>query len=44
MATVTKPEEGYVATGSRNGFHTEHLSFILTEMQVLPRNYADAKW
>ena len=28
----------------RKGYHTEHLGFILAEMQFLPRAYPDAKW
>ena len=31
-------------SGSREGNHTEHLGFILAEMQFLPRAYPDAKW
>lgn len=30
--------------GSRKGNHTEHLGYILAEMQFLPRAYPDAKW
>ncbi|MDA9001829.1 phenylacetate-CoA oxygenase subunit PaaI, partial [bacterium] len=30
--------------GGRQGRHTEQLSFLLAEMQVLPRTYPDAKW
>ncbi len=30
--------------GSRSGNHTEHLGYILAEMQFLPRAYPDAKW
>ena len=35
---------GYHATGSRKGYHTEYLGYILAEMQYLPRAYPDAKW
>ena len=28
----------------RDGFHSEHLGFILATMQYLPRSYPDAKW
>ncbi|MBK7130895.1 MAG: phenylacetate-CoA oxygenase subunit PaaC [Crocinitomicaceae bacterium] len=28
----------------RNGFHTEYLGHLLSEMQFLPRAYPDAKW
>lgn len=30
--------------GSRKGNHTEHLSYILAEMQILPRSFPDARW
>ncbi|MCF6306356.1 MAG: phenylacetate-CoA oxygenase subunit PaaC [Flavobacteriaceae bacterium] len=44
MADLTYPEGGYQATGSRKGYHTEYLGFILAEMQYLPRAYPTAKW
>lgn len=43
-ATLKKPADAYMHSGSRDGVHTEHLGFILTEMQYLPRAYPDAKW
>ena len=43
-AKLIRPKDGYMATGSRKGIHTEHLGFILAEMQFLPRAYPDAKW
>ncbi len=43
-STLTKPENVFMQTGSRKGIHTEHLAFILAEMQALPRMYPDAKW
>ena len=43
-AKLKKPTDGYMATGSRKGIHTEHLGFLLAEMQFLPRAYPDAKW
>ena len=43
-AKLKKPEDGYMATGSKKGIHTEHLGFLLAEMQYLPRAYPDAKW
>ena len=30
--------------GGRMGRHTEQLSYLLAEMQVLPRTYPDAQW
>lgn len=44
-ATLSVPEiNNFMRTGSRKGVHTEHLGFILAEMQFLPRAYPDAKW
>jgi ring-1,2-phenylacetyl-CoA epoxidase subunit PaaC len=43
-AKLKRPEDSYMATGSRKGIHTEHLGFLLAEMQFLPRAYPDAKW
>ena len=44
-ATLTIPDtKGYMATGGRNGVHTENLDYILAEMQVLPRSMPDATW
>ncbi|NIT62206.1 MAG: phenylacetate-CoA oxygenase subunit PaaC [Aliifodinibius sp.] len=44
-ATLNLPlDEGYKSSGSRAGRHTEHLGYILAEMQILPRSYPDAKW
>lgn len=30
--------------GGKQGLHTEHLSYLLAEMQVLPRTYPGATW
>ncbi len=37
------PEEEFMFQGGRNGHHTEHLGYILAEMQFVPRAYPDAK-
>jgi len=41
---LTIPENTYMLIGGRKGVHTESLSYILNEMQMLPRMYPDAKW
>jgi ring-1,2-phenylacetyl-CoA epoxidase subunit PaaC len=28
----------------RDGFHSEHLGYMLATMQIIPRSYPDAKW
>lgn len=44
-ATLTHPDdEQYMATGCRNGFHTEHLGPLLAQMQFLRRSHPDAEW
>lgn len=43
-AKLTRPEDGYMATGGKRGMHTEYLGFLLAEMQFLQRAYPDAKW
>jgi len=44
QATLNIPAASFMMKGSRTGNHTEHLGFILAELQFLPRAYPDAKW
>ncbi len=37
-------ENVFMQTGGKTGTHTEHLGFILAEMQYLQRTYSDAEW
>jgi ring-1,2-phenylacetyl-CoA epoxidase subunit PaaC len=43
-ATLKLPAESYGMKGGREGKHSEHLGFILAELQFLPRAYPGAKW
>jgi ring-1,2-phenylacetyl-CoA epoxidase subunit PaaC len=44
-ATIQIPSvNSFTRVGSRKGNHTEHLGYILAEMQFLPRAYPGAKW
>jgi len=43
-ATLKQPAEAFMMKGGREGKHTEHLGYILAELQFLPRAYPDAKW
>jgi ring-1,2-phenylacetyl-CoA epoxidase subunit PaaC len=43
-ATLTVPESKWFQSGSREGVHTESLSYLLGEMQSLARAYPGAKW
>ena len=41
--TDTQPHQGYVAQGHL-GLHSEHLGFLLAEMQSLARAHPQAVW
>lgn len=44
-ATLTRPEDGWMQSGGKQGtHHTEHLGYLLAEMQFLPRAHPDARW
>lgn len=44
-ATLTRPaDEGWIPRGGRDGLHTEYLSYLLAEMQVLHRAHPGASW
>ncbi len=44
-ATIIKPDDSrYMSKGGINGIHTEHLGFLLAEMQFLPRAYPGTQW
>jgi ring-1,2-phenylacetyl-CoA epoxidase subunit PaaC len=43
-ATLERPADGWAPTGGRTGVHTEHLSRLLAEMQVLHRAHPGAQW
>jgi ring-1,2-phenylacetyl-CoA epoxidase subunit PaaC len=43
-ATLARPEDGWAPEGGRRGLHSEHLSYIVAEMQSLPRMFPGASW
>lgn len=45
-ATLQSPEQGkaWMQTGGKTGKHTEHMGFLLAEMQYLQRAYPGATW
>jgi len=43
-ATLPVPADCFMQTGGRKGVHTEHMGFILSEMQYLQRTYPGAEW
>ena len=44
QATVARPEDGWSIRGGKDGIHSEHLGYLLAEMQSVPRAYPDARW
>jgi ring-1,2-phenylacetyl-CoA epoxidase subunit PaaC len=43
-ATLTLPQPGWTQRGGKRGVHTEHLGFVLAELQFLQRAYPNATW
>lgn len=43
-ATLAIPEDEWMAGGGKQGRHSEHLGFLLAEMQFLQRAYPGATW
>jgi ring-1,2-phenylacetyl-CoA epoxidase subunit PaaC len=44
-ATLPMPKESvYMQRGGKDGIHTEHLGYILAEMQYLQRTYPGCEW
>jgi len=43
-ATLTMPEKQWMASGGKQGRHSEHLGFLLAEMQYLQRSFPGATW
>ncbi|MBX2801846.1 MAG: phenylacetate-CoA oxygenase subunit PaaC [Myxococcales bacterium] len=43
-ATLQRPADGWMQTGGKQGEHTEHLGYLLAEMQHLQRTYVGASW
>lgn len=43
-ATLQIPEKHFIRKGGKTGLHSEHLGFILAEMQYLQRAYPGAEW
>jgi ring-1,2-phenylacetyl-CoA epoxidase subunit PaaC len=43
-ATLTRPAAGWMQKGGRQGRHSEHLGFLLAELQHLQRSHPGATW
>jgi ring-1,2-phenylacetyl-CoA epoxidase subunit PaaC len=43
-ATLARPKDGWMHSGGRGGRHSEHLSYLLAEMQSVPRAVPAERW
>src|SRR5690554_6484707 len=43
-ATLKIPESKYFHKGGKQGIHTEHMGFILAELQYMQRTYPNLEW
>jgi ring-1,2-phenylacetyl-CoA epoxidase subunit PaaC len=43
-ATLSLPQPGWAQKGGKRGIHSEHLGFILADLQFLQRAYPNATW
>lgn len=43
-ATLTKPADKWMQEGGKDGRHSEHLGYILPELQYMQRAYPNMKW
>lgn len=43
-ATLVLPSQSFSKTGGKKGMHSEHLGYILAELQYLQKSYPGANW
>lgn len=44
LATLECPADGWMRSGGKTGRHTEHLGYILADMQYVQRTYPNSVW
>ena len=43
-ATLNIPEKTFMQSGGKEGMHTEHLGYILADLQFMQRAYPNSEW
>ncbi len=43
-ATLAVPQNVFMQTGGKQGIHTEHMGYILADLQYLQRTYPNSQW
>lgn len=44
IATIAVPESKWFQKGGKHGVHTEHLGYMLSDMQYMQRTYPNLEW
>jgi ring-1,2-phenylacetyl-CoA epoxidase subunit PaaC len=44
VATLKTPESKYFQKGGKQGIHTEHLGYLLSDLQYMQRTYPNMEW
>ena len=43
-ATLIVPENPYFQKGGKHGIHTEHMGYLLADLQYMQRTYPNMTW
>ncbi len=43
-ATLVMPDDGWMASGGKEGRHTEHVGSLLADLQIMQRTYPGVEW
>jgi ring-1,2-phenylacetyl-CoA epoxidase subunit PaaC len=43
-ATLKVPESKYFQKGGKQGVHSEHMGYLLAELQYMQRTYPNMEW
>ena len=43
-STLEQPQLEYFQKGGKKGIHSEHLGYLLNDMQFMQRTYPNMKW
>ena len=38
------PDDGWMASGGKEGRHTEHFGYLLADLQIMQRTYPGVEW
>ena len=44
QATLEVPQSTYFSRGGKNGVHSEHMGYLLADLQYMQRTYPNMEW